>query len=166
MDTLFLDTPNVIIRDYLVRHPDQVEAIWNGATPKLIRLQTEMNSIEPNSFTEFLAEDSVLLNIIVILGILSSLAAQYRWYRNADLSGSIETSITSARMQKSLYDPVREVLEPVLDNYHNDDAEFLYFVQNFEMGNDEWFDSVGSYLLYGEPVPLMMIETLSNLGTI
>ena len=163
MDRGSLNCDNVIIHNYLVAHPEQVLAIWQRSQDNIQKLEVEMNQIEVESFTNLLADNSVLLNLIAVLGILTKLAYRYNWYSDETLKKSLEDSISSKSMQEFLFDPIREVL-PIAIDYPNQDMKFIKFLQNFELANDQWFEDVGSLLLHGQSLPLHMITTLSNLG--
>ena len=162
MDRGSLNCDNVIIHNYLVAHPEQVLAIWQRSQDNIQKLEVEMNQIEVESFTNLLADNSVLLNLIAVLGILTKLAYRYNWYSDETLKKSLEDSISSKSMQEFLFDPIREVL-PIAIDYPNQDMKFIKFLQNFELANDQWFEDVGSLLLHGHSLPLHMITTLSNL---
>ena len=162
MDVASLNYDNSVIHNYLIHHPQDVLAIWNRSHDTILKLEIEMNKIEPESFTNLLADNSVLLNLIAVLGILTKLAYRYNWYSDETLKKSLEDSISSKSMQEFLFDPIREVL-PIAIDYPNQDMKFIKFLQNFELGNDQWFESVGSLLLHGQSLPLHMITTLSNL---
>lgn len=166
MQSESLDPHNTIIRDYLLEHPVEVEAIWNRSSSTIMKLQTVMNHENENIeyFTGWLAEGTVLLNLIAIVGILNSLALQFQWNMNEPLKNALEDSISSKSIQDSLFDPIRGVLPSVLDNFADTDPEFVRFVQNFELSSDEWFEYVGWVLLHGQTLPESMVNILSLMG--